>query len=434
MKIQLPKKATSLMNEASTKLLGFSAANDSNTSLEQINNSFVLFDDYLINTENGEFRQIKDSEPSTVAEAISALVSTEDGIPNILLLLPPVAFISSSYRLTINNEKMLYSALQLQAHTIVPAFEGDLLLVVDASSSAGIAFWYPVNKANAFFDAFSLKGMFLAAIMPRTHVLKSFREKNETVLIRDEDSDNCAQVVLNKGRVTSSLCTNRLDLEQSHFKKQWQIETDKKTATIVNEFNSLESWIELKQKIIALPAYCFIPAGAKKQINKIKYHRKVKFFSSITLVALLVLCMPFIINWLSIIGLENELEEQQGLAVEARSLQSSIFIMEDEWGAIIEYPDLQVASVLLRLNEIEVIRNGLTSVSIDEGIIDIAGTADDPAYLVELLVEYEEFYNITQSRSISGGRNVAAGNRFGLRMNLSGVDFEAYEDKYPIEE
>ena len=48
------------------------------------------------------------------------------------------------------------------------------------------------------------------------------------------------------------------------------------------------------------------------------------------------------------------------------------------------------------------------------------------AYLVEFLAEKEQFYNVVQSTNTRGG------GQFGIRMNLSDVDFDAYEEKYPV--
>jgi len=73
------------------------------------------------------------------------------------------------------------------------------------------------------------------------------------------------------------------------------------------------------------------------------------------------------------------------------------------------------------------VQSSLTSFSMNKGVIDISGSTDDPAYLVELLAQREEFFNVAQSTNTRGG-----GAQFGIRMNLSSTDFEAYEEKYPV--
>jgi hypothetical protein len=103
--------------------------------------------------------------------------------------------------------------------------------------------------------------------------------------------------------------------------------------------------------------------------------------------------------------------------------------MEDEWGVIAEFPRQDVASILLTLNTL--IDSSLSTFSINKGVVDITGFAQDPALLIEQLAELEDFYNVGQSRSSSGGNSAARGDRFGIRFNINGVDFPAYETKYP---
>jgi hypothetical protein len=139
----------------------------------------------------------------------------------------------------------------------------------------------------------------------------------------------------------------------------------------------------------------------------------------------LLLFAPFVSNWMTLRGLQSELERAEEQSAEVRNLQASIFDMEEEWGALDEYPDQEVGSVLVLLND--VIQSSLTSFSINKGVVDISGSTADPAYLVELLAEKEQFYNVGQSTLTRG-----SGTSFGIRLNLSSVDFEAYEEKYPL--
>jgi hypothetical protein len=62
------------------------------------------------------------------------------------------------------------------------------------------------------------------------------------------------------------------------------------------------------------------------------------------------------------------------------------------------------------------------------------GFAQDPAVLIEQLAEREEFYDVGQSRSSSSGNSELMGDRFGIRMSVSDVDYPGYEAKYPVAE
>ena len=123
--------------------------------------------------------------------------------------------------------------------------------------------------------------------------------------------------------------------------------------------------------------------------------------------------------------MQAELERVEELTIEPRRMRASIFDMEEEWGALEEYPNQQVGNVLISLNE--VLQGALSSFSINKGVVDISGSTDDPAYLVELLAQREEFYNVAQSTNTRGG-----GAQFGIRLNLSSTDFETYDEKYPV--
>ena len=103
--------------------------------------------------------------------------------------------------------------------------------------------------------------------------------------------------------------------------------------------------------------------------------------------------------------------------------------MEDEWGAVAGYPRQNVAKVLLTLNQS--IHSSLTTFALNKGVVDLSGFAQDPALLVEQLAEREEFHEVGQSRSSSGADGGTRGDRFGIRLNLSGVDFKKYEALYP---
>ena len=168
-----------------------------------------------------------------------------------------------------------------------------------------------------------------------------------------------------------------------------------------------------------------MPAGAIVEERRIDFARKSKVAMGIAACLVLLLFAPFVANWMTLRELQQDLEVAEMQSEEPRMHQASIFDMEQEWGALYEYPDQRVTEVLVSLNQ--VIQSSLTSFSINKGVIDITGSTSDPAYLMELLAEREEFNNVSQS-----SQSRAGGSQFGLRMNLSGVDFGEYEEKYPV--
>lgn len=398
--------------------------------LKRIEVSLLLFDDILINTANGRSEKVSPADDIPMEEAMAGaakrLLHATANDCHILLLLPTQDFIATSYNMSVTGEKLLRSALELQVHTLIPAYDEKLLLGVDAARQDGVALWFNEREANRLFRAFEQQGLFLAAIMPRSlALLDTGGEEDKTLLINDEENGNISFLQAQGSSVRRLLTVNRKDLEQEIFAKQWDIETSQLKGEGVKTMTSLEDWLALRCTVDAIPAYSFMPAGAVEEEKRIRFARTSRVAMAVAACLVLLLFAPFISNWLQVRELQAALELAQEQSQEPRSLQASIFDMEQEWGALYEYPDQQIANVLVSLND--VIQSSLTSFSINKGVVDITGSADNPAYLVELLAEKEEFYNVGQSTAARG-----SGSQFGIRLNLSSVDFEAYEEKYPL--
>ncbi len=394
----------------------------------RIDISLLLFDNTLVNTANGEAEEIAliedGSFPEAMARAARRLARGDKR--NILLLLPTADFVATAYHMNLAGEKMIRSALELQAQSLLPAYEENLLLAVNAAQQEGVALWFNEQEANRLFRAFAHEDLFLGAIMPRSLAVLDASDDDDlkTMLINDEEGSNISFLQVRSNAVRRLLTVNKRDLEQEVFARQWEIETSQLKGDAVRNMTSMDDWKALKRKVQPLPEYSFLPAGAIAEQKRISFARNSKVAMAATAVVVLLLFAPFIARWLELRGVLDDLETAQDMSAEPRALQASIFDMEEEWGALYEYPDQQVAQVLVSLNS--VIQSSLTSISINKGVVDITGSTNDPAYLVELLSEREEFNNVSQSTSTRG-----AGSQFGIRLNLTNVDFEDYEEKYP---
>lgn len=394
--------------------------------LKGVQFSLVLFEQRLINTATGESRELKLEEGTSRAVALARaarnLVPSTSASPSILLLLPPCDFVGTSYSMHVNGESLVRSALQLQAHALIPAYEDKLLLGVNARHSEGVAFWYPAARTAELFEAFAERGLFLAALMPRSLALTEV-EGPQRVLIHDEDSRNLSVLLMEDDAVSRLLTVSRRDLEQEEFARQWEHATSQLHGERVFTFATAEDWARLRRRIEPRESYCFLPDGSLAQGRRLEAVKRRKFAAGLAAAALVVLCLPFVSNWLQIQRLERVLENHLEMSSQARALQESVLAMEDEWGAIHEYPRQDIVGVLRALNG--VIEGTLQSFRLNKGVVDITGFAQDPAFLVTQLAELEEFYNVGQSRTVTS-------DRFGIRMNVRGVDFESYESRYPL--
>ena len=403
--------------------------------LDRINASLVLIDGVLINTASGEYRQAAEPgakpQPKQIAQAARSLLQGRESPLSILLLLPPADFAATRFNLGISGVKMLRSALKLQAHSLVPAYDDALLLGLHGGDGEGVALWYPAQQADALFTAFSDQGLSLAALMPRTLALLQTRPDTSDEVLIDEDSRHATLVTCTRSAVRALLCIRQVDLEQDAFAAQWQAELAKAGPATISA-SGQELWRGLREVLRAQPSYCFFPAGTEKAGRDLIAHNQRRIAKVAAGVLVGVLLLPFLNNWVQIQLLEYNSQELREESTQARQSQAAVYQMEDAWGAVAEYPRQDVGKILLTLNEL--IDSSLSSFEIDEGQVDITGFAQDPALLIEQLAEREDFYNVGQSRSSSGGDSTGGDQRFGIRFNVSGVDFPGYEQKYPVVE
>ena len=423
----------SLLDKIPVRKLGLKVQallpSDSHSELvSDIDFSLLLYDKSLINTTNGNTAQISPQGEEHFFDAMARTARTlqlQTEKDRLLLLLPTNDFIATAFNMNVGGEKLVRSALELQSHSLIPAYDEDLLLAVNPRNQEGVALWFNEGETNRLFRAFEKKGLFLSAIMPRSLALvEPQSDEARVVLINDEEGETLSFLQVKGDSILRLLTVNKADLEQDVFAKQWELETGQLKGEVVKNMTIMEDWQALNRVVEPLAEYCFFPAGAVEEEKRISFARKTRIGGVVAACLVLLIFAPFISNWLTIRDLQNELERVQEMTAEPRRLQASIFDMDEEWGAMEEYPEQDVANVLISLNQ--VIQSSLTSFSINKGVIDITGSTDDPAYLVELLAEKEEFYNVGQSTNTRGG-----GSQFGIRMNLSSVDFDAYEEKYP---
>src|SRR5688572_20628511 len=356
--------------------------------LAGINTSLVLFDQILINTASGEYRQIfQDTEGKTFAEQIAQsarqLLEGREQNTSILLLLPPADFIATRFTMGISGEKLLRSALMLQVHTLVPAYEEPLLLGLNGGSSDGVALWYPARDAEALFVAFREQGLFLATLMPRSLALLQTPAASDDCLLIDEDAEHVTQLECRDGIIKSLLSINQIDLQQEEFAAQWDSECSKVAVAASVRSTGQESWAGLRQVFQAVESYSFFPAGAEQVGRNLIANKQKKLGGVAALVMVALLCLPFLSNWVRIAILESQVETLREGSTEARRSQAAVYEMEEQWGPVLEYPRQDVGQILLSLNEL--IENSLSSFAIDKGVIDIVGFAQDPAVLIEQL-------------------------------------------------
>lgn len=399
--------------------------------LAAIDTSLVLVDQSLIDTVTGACQPLHEDgdHAQQLAVAAAALLRERTAGATILLLLPPADFVATHYDMAVSGEKLLRSALKLQTHNLIPAYEEPLLLALDGNSAAGVALWYPEQCAAALFEAFREQGLQLAALMPRILALPQLAPTQATVVLVDEDDSHLTQAEYQQGRLPALLSMHRNDLHDPAFTLQWQQACARLANAPRQQALALSFWAGLSQRIAPVATWCFIPAAAQR-IGRDRIVGRQRNVAGIAVAAvLLLLCLPFVNNAVQVRRLEARIERLLEQSTAARQSQAVVYALEQQWGAIAEFPRQDVAQVLLTLNQL--IDSSLSAFEIERGVVDISGFTPDPALLLEQLAEHEAFYNVGQSRS-SSGNEAAGGTRFGIRFNVSDVDFAAYEQRHPF--
>lgn len=420
--------------ELGATLRRFHTASAQRQLLAGIDTTLVLHGDELINVVNGEARRLPaDPElalPARLARAARSLLPTTLPAPHILLLLPAADFIGTRFQLGIQGEGLLRSALSLQAANLLPAYDRPLLLALNGQRGEGTALWYPDEHATALYDAFAAEGLQLVALQPRVTAAAAALVAASGVLL-DADDQHLTLVHLDQGVLQAWHAVHRRDLEDAAFLEQWQAEQALLPAPAAATLDR-EYWRGLRSLPAPLEAYCFCPSGAIARGKQLvaRQRRKRGALAAACLAGLLVL--PFIGNLVQIALLERQVLALQDASADARRSQAAVYAMDDTWGPVAAYPRQNVGAMLLTLNTL--IENSLSSFALNKGVIDISGFSQDPALLIEQLSEQEQFYNVGQSRGTSGGGNANRGDRFGIRMNVSGVDFSAYESQYEFQQ
>lgn len=415
--------------ELGARLRQYHAASAQRRLLASIDATLVLFGDELINSANGESRRLPAEagldRPQSIARAARSLVP--GATTHILLLLPASMFIGTRFALGVQGESLLRSALSLQIPSLLPAYDKPLLLALNGRQGEGVALWYPEEQAQALFQAFQAEGLSLVALQPRVLAAGAILEAASGALV-DEDERHLTAVELHDGVLQTWHAVHRSDLADPVLAEQWQTELGPGPRQALRR----DYWCALRSRLQPLVPYCFFPAGALARGRLLLARQQRKVTAAAAAVALGLLVLPFAGNWVRIALLEREVASLQEASTAARRSQAAVYDMDDSWGPVAGYPRQDVAALLLSLNAL--IQNSLSSFTLNKGVVDISGFSPDPALLIEQLSEQELFYNVGQSRGTSGGDASNRGDQFGIRMNVSGIDFPAYESKHELDQ
>src|SRR5690606_12304088 len=133
------------------------------------------------------------------------------------------------------------------------------------------------------------------------------------------------------------------------FYQQWQQETLAAGGPVQQVIKGADAWCELRRVLKPRRGYAFIPAEAEAACWRSIRRRQQRVAAIAGLAVIGLLCLPFLHNAVRKAWLERQLETHLAQSASARESQAAVLAMEDEWGAVLEYPRQDVAGILLEL-------------------------------------------------------------------------------------
>jgi hypothetical protein len=429
--------------------------------LRRVNTVLMVFDDKLYHLGSDRHCELDGTgEESTAAARLAAAAAklmaedadidnsrapsshdTNNYSKNVLLLLPPADFLATPVNLPGVAPSAIRPALQLQADSLIPGYDDALSVAVSAAATsndtstgstnaqAHMAFWLPTATLNALHRAFSDQSLFLTAVMPRTMLIA---DQQDTIVVDDQDARSQSVLLFRGGVCHQCLQTSVADLEVQLLHDQWQAEIAVLTAS-APEVVTLRSADDYRHAIAgqqhsnnALPqagtAYAIVPDAALAARHQFDKGKRLWLVAAVIAAITVLSSVPFLIQALQLRSLSNTLAEQQQLTAPARADQLAVRDFESRWGVLTEFPDQDVAAMLLAL-QAEVNPNVLTSLELEEGYISIEGESNDPQGLLQQLEQNPMFTEVDFARATSN-------NRFYIDLRLTTVNFPAYQEWY----
>ncbi len=399
------------------------------TEREVIAHKFLLWEQYLIHLPSGKkiHLQVSEQEQDTwinaevLATAAKALCQQEDKKPlqkRVILLLPPFEFIATEYDLPEMAKKNLYGALQLQAGHLLPAVDEPLLLSVSSHQASAIAFWMRVQRADALFKAFFAKGIFLAAIAPRTALLQN---KVKNGVVSEQDNDYLTYLHLQDGEITQWQQISSLDLDDKVLLADWE-QQQANLQEQVTAFKQLEDWLTLADTSVK-DEYCFYPQATQHLLQQQKKQQQKRWLITAAIGIVVIACLPYLKIHYHQMNMRRAIADFEQQTAHVRQLRSQIQDIEENWGTVYDFPQIKVLELLRILNK-EVPKNSwITTLKVDNGIVDIQGNSPNPSGLLERLSNVTRFSSVEFKGAVNQ-------NRFDIHFILRDVDVPSYLEKY----
>ena len=338
--------------------------------------------------------------PDTLATAATRL-NLPNGAP-VILLLPAGHFSTSEHHFTGLPHAALLQALHFQQDEYFPGMEP---LVVAASSSTppSLALWMRRSELERWRQALELAGLRLIAVGPAILLRQHLGEPDFTE--RDREAEVEAQIDA-AGRLTRWSLVPASDGDETADQAGIQLPARRRKGLKIKRTD-----------------YLFL-----QDIGRSRSGLGLWFLvAALVVVALFYAIMPIVEEWRLRSELEGEVAALKQQAANVLSFRGKVFELEEKLKPVQAFPRISIKPLLTILDKTIPKDSWLTRLEVDESQMEIEGVSPDPSRIIELLSARPEFSEVAFSKAIRQERRSGEGkSHFGIRMQLSGIDFDAW--------
>lgn len=398
--------------------------------LPKLDYCLVLYEESLVELNSDQHYQLEQiADAQTVAHAARRLLPAADSKKNIALALPSHEFIATQAHLPGVGSENLHSALLLQKPMLLPGYSDTLLLAVHAQAQSDghyLVLWFSAQRADDLFAAFLEQGLNLSLILPRPLVM--LQETETTQHLYDEDSSSITYAQWEDNRLSRWLWMDKQDYEKNDFRQQLEEYLREADLRFEEEAqwqrkSHLSDWENIPHPPKRACYYSFIAPQAAQQHKLKQRKQRWRWFYGSLLLLLLALLGTGAWLWYQQYQLQQAIAQLKEQTRNIEKLRQGVFAIEDEIGPIALFPEQDVISLLQQLNGLIPKNSWITRMKIENGIIEIEGNSPEPVNILESLANSELFTEVTFNQPIRG-------QRFGIAMQIVGVDVKAYMEIY----
>ncbi len=403
--------------------------------LKTVNTHLLIWNNELLNLHTGARAELADMQADTIASVIKQMAASESKnkqTMHVALYLPNTEFVATEYKLPEIATPNIASALSYQISELMPAYPGQLMLAVnhDESRDENIALWLDHARTEALFTALKQASIELTAIVPRimlAAVSTELLKKSSSIQLREQDDTNLLQITLNNQSLTEWRSISQSDKKDEAYFQQWQEQAPLLAQAI--EINQREFWLNRAQKSAEQLPYVFFPEAARRNLKKHSRLKKGRLAILAGVIAVLLVATPFIKNSLRYARWEKRYQDYKQQTIEVRKMRSAVTRFEDNWAVFIDYPKVDTASIITRLNKIIPKNSWIKGFEIKGDKVEIDGYSPNPTSILELISRQPEFTQVAFNQRTQSERG-KSNEHFGITFRLKNIDVEAYQEKY----